>query len=688
MKNTKKIEFKPLTPIDGNRAEAVNVRHRGDWMEVTGTPAAVCPKTTDDRFLGADRRGSRTYYFMQRNGKDVIMSGYRQDGTFTAVQRTLFADGGSVTGFAVSGEFVVMSTSAGLRYLHFNGSGYDSLGGMVEMPEFAFGTIMSATISTDIAGITLSATMWQPTLHLVSSGLGHWQPFVKAVEIYATEEVGDFSTMRFRCEQSQTGQKTYHLRMRAENDTSAQLRQSAEAQEMRLVASITDTKALQGGTVAGSNLTDIGGGKVAVAVIRQSTAVAWQPTPSRFTANTLDTVGTSLFAGNLVRHLPTAPHFISVVDATTLKNGVASTYVSVDIATEAGNATITRSALLEQYSLQTTNLVSYPDSRARRLTLIVVAGGQRYSRTIPLTPSAIGNYAYATRPGGFAIQPDTSSSVPPTTARSVAQPTTLLHSTGNPLQWTECTRADNAGVHGVMPTLRYGATWIIGRSPVCLLSADGIRLLSFDTSGRCTASTRISQRIVASSRLAAVTENGLAFIDSNGQLCRYEGTRVTSTGVTVPSAEGLVYSASHGELLVYGGGKTMAVAPDNTFTHRTSRYQSHASGLLSDSDNVYDPDIEEKSAQAVDLRTDQTELPFRLRLAQWHIDASDADVRLTVYAENGYSCHGEMVSSQRLRGAVRAVVRQRVAMPRSRTVRFGLQGTLPSGTRICNINMS
>ena len=530
MKNTKKIEFKPLTPIDGNRSEAVNVRRRGDWMEVTGTPAAVCPKTTDDRFLGADRRGSRTYYFMQRNGKDVIMSGYRQDGTFTAVQRTLFADGGSVT--------------------------------------------------------------------------------------------------------------------------------------------------------------DIGGGKVAVAVLRQSTAVAWQPTPSRFTANTLDTVGTSLFAGNLVRHLPAAPHFLSVVDATTLKNGVASTYVSVDIATEAGNATITRSALLEQYSLQTTNLVSYPDSRARRLTLIVVAGGQRYSRTIPLTPSAIGNYAYATRPGGFAIQPDTSSSVPPTTARSVAQPTTLLHSTGNPLQWAECTRADNAGVHGVMPTLRYGATWIIGRSPVCLLSADGIRLLSFDTSGRCTASTRISQRIVASSRLAAVTENGLAFIDSNGQLCRYEGTRVTSTGVTVPSAEGLVYSARHGELLVYGGGKTMAVAPDNTFTYRTSRYQSHASGLLSDSDNVYDPDIEEKSTQAVDLRTDQTELPFRLRLAQWHIDASDADVRLTVYAENGYSCHGEMVSSQRLRGAVRAVVRQRVAMPRSRTVRFGLQGTLPSGTRIGNINMS
>lgn len=645
MKNTKKIEFKPLTPIDGNRSEAVNVRRRGDWMEVTGTPAAVCPKTTDDRFLGADRRGSRTYYFMQRNGKDVMMSGYRQDGTFTAVQRTLFADSGSVTGFAVSGEFVVMSTSAGLRYLHFNGSDYDSLGGMVEMPEFAFGTIMSATISTDIAGITLkgsypqwkgtlaasdrsgverafrsaiselqtvasaggcclqpvvlrvalrlwddsllwsgaaacvghvwqpetladatpgtvstvdgatlSATMWQPTLHLVSSGLGHWQPFVKAVEIYATEETSDFSTMRFRCEQSQTGQKTYHLRMRAENDTPAQLRQSAEAQEMRLVASITDTKSLQEGTVVGSNLTDIGG-KVAVAVIRQSTAVAWQPIPSRFTANTLDTVGTSLFAGN-------------------------------------------------------------------------------------------------------------------------------------PLQWTECTRADNAGVHGVMPTLRYGATWIIGRSPVCLLSADGIRLLSFDTSGRCTASTRISQRIVASSRLAAVTENGLAFIDSNGQLCRYEGTRVTSTGVTVPSAEGLVYSASHGELLVYGGGKTMAVAPDNTFTHRTSRYQSHASGLLSDSDNVYDPDIEEKSTQAVELRTDQTELPFRLRLAQWHIDASDADVRLTVYAENGYSCHGEMVSSQRLRGAVRAVVRQRVAMPRSRTVRFGLQGSLPSGTRICNINMS
>ena len=70
------------------------------------------------------------------------MSGYRQDGTFTAVQRTLFADGGSVTGFAVSGEFVVMSTSAGLRYLHFNGSGYDSLGGMVEMLLMQLGEVI------------------------------------------------------------------------------------------------------------------------------------------------------------------------------------------------------------------------------------------------------------------------------------------------------------------------------------------------------------------------------------------------------------------------------------------------------------------------------------------------------------------------------------------------------------------
>lgn len=200
MKNTKKIEFKPLTPINSNRAEAVNVRRRGDWMEVTGTPAAVCPKTTDDRFLGADRRGSRTYYFMQRNGKDVIMSGYRQDGTFTAVQRTLFADGGSVTGFAVSGEFVVMSTSAGLRYLHFNGSGYDSLGGMVEMPEFAFGTIMSATISTDIAGITLKGSypQWKGTL-AASDRSGVERAFRSAISELQTVASGEAAACSQSC---------------------------------------------------------------------------------------------------------------------------------------------------------------------------------------------------------------------------------------------------------------------------------------------------------------------------------------------------------------------------------------------------------------------------------------------------------------------------------------------------------
>lgn len=778
MKNTTTISFKPLTSADGNRAEALNVRPCGEWMEVVGEAAAVCPKTSDDVLLGIDRRGNRTYYFMQRRHRTVSVAGYSQNGMFATIGVDLLDAEGDVYGFAVTGDFVVLSTAKGLRYLHYNGSGYESLGGTVEMPVFAFGTTESATVATDVPGFvlkssyrqwtgtlaasdrstvertfmqsvtqlqrmaeagggclqpiavrvalrlwddsrlwsdavvglgcawqpevvadaesgdswtiapaTLRATTWRPTLRLVNAGIGGWQPFVKAVEIYATDECQNFGVVRIRCERSQSGQPSYYLRMRAENDAAQLLRQAAETATMRLVATITDIPSLVAGKVVAANVSDLGGGEWAINVERTATA-EWQPAPRQFVAKMLSAVGTSVFAGNLESRLPEPPHYMELVDASALVSGMASTYVSVEVSTSSGNMTVTRSALLESYSLRTTNIIAYPDSRARRLTVIVVAGGQRHSLAVDLTPAAEGNYAYATRDGGFALQLSSATSVPATSSATISQPTVLLHSNGNPLQWTACGNADNTGIVGVLPSMRYGSSWVVGRSPVCLFSADGIRLLSFDTAGRCTASTRVSRHVVADPLLAAVTDNGIAFVDSYGQLCRYRGQRVEPTGIVVDGARGAVYDHVHGELLIYGGRQTIAVSADDTFTHRTAAFLSHADGMPFDHNNVYDVNQETARTMAVELRTPQMALPFLLRLAEWRIDAADADVVVAVYGENGYSCHGEATCRMRLRGALLAAVRQRVAARRIASVRLGMSGTLPTGSRICRIKMS
>lgn len=777
MKNTTTISFKPLTAVDGNRAEALNVRPRGEWMEVVGEATAVCPKTADDVLLGIDRRGSRTYYFMQRRHRIVSVAGYSQNGAFTALGEDLLDAEGDAYGFAVSGDFVVLSTPKGLRYLHFNGSGYDSLGGAVEMPVFAFGTNESATVATDIPGFvmkssyrqwtgtltatdrgtverafmssvaqlqrlaevggsclqpiavrvalrlwddsrlwsdavaglgsawqpevvaeaasgdawtvvpsTLRAATWRPTLRLVSAGIGEWQQFVKAVEIYATDEWQDFSVVRVRCEQSQSGQPAYYLRMRAENDADQLIRQAAEATKMRLVATITDIPSLVAGKVVAPNVIDIGG-EYAINVVRSSIA-EWQPAPRPFVARMLSAVGTSTFAGNIESQLPTPPHYMQLADANSLTDGLASTYVSVEVATETGTMVVTRAALLESYSLHTASIVAYPDSRARRLSIIVVAGGQRHSLAIDLTPAANGNYAYATRNGGFVLQRSSDASVPATTAAAISQPSRLLLSNGNPLQWMACDNADNTGVIGILPSMRYGSSWVVGRSPVCLLSADGLRLLSFDTAGRCTASTRVSRHVVADARLAAVTDNGIAFVDSYGQLCRYRSQRVEPTGIVAVGAKGVVYDNVHGELLIYGGQHSIAVGNDNAFTHRTATFLSHADAMPFDHDHVYDINVETARPMAVELRTPQMTLPFMLRLAEWRIAATDADISVAIYGENGFSCHGETTCRMRLRGALTAAVRQRVAARRIDSVRLGVAGTLPTGSRICQIKMS
>ncbi len=773
MKNTVNFSFQPLSGRNTAQAEAQNMRYEGGKMTVVGSPAAICAKTAADRFLGIDTRGDTTYFFMQRNGSTVLVTGYSRNGEFTAAEKEIFDASGEVTSLASTGSFVVLATAGGLQYLRFNGNGYSHIGGMIEVPSMCFGTSSAATASTDIPGLTLkstytqwrgsltasdkksaksnfqsaidelqqvastggyclrsvalrvavrlwddslvwsneaacvgsgwnpeavatanvggettidqttlTATMWQPTVRLVAAGIGDWAPFVKAVELYATDEPQDFVAMRFRCEQTQSGTKAYSLRMRAETNDTSTVIAAAEAESLRLVASITDIDTLLEGKIRSNNISDLGNGVYAISMVR-SKAAKWSNAPRRFTADAFCAIGSNIFAGNITSFLPAPPHYLSVVDGARLKTGVASAYVSVDIATDAGKATVTRAELVESYSLQTANLLSYPDSRARSMTIIVVAAGTRYDLTMNLTPAPSGDYAYAAKAGGFTFTASDDTSIPSTLLQSATYRSRLLISdSSNPLQWTLCERADNTGVVCVMPSLRYGTTWSVGRSPVCLFSTDGLRLLSFNTSDRCTASTRISRHTVGSRLLAAATESGVTFIDTHGEVCRYEGSRVRALGIDASWAKGLVYSAALDEVIAYGDNQAIAIAADGTYTHRTTSFTSHAHNLPADASCVYSPDVEESRAMAVVLRSPQIAANARLHLVQWLINADNADVEATVYGENGFSCHGMKVCRMRLRGTLNAPVRQRVAAPRMRTFRLELAGTMPTGAEV------
>ena len=529
-----------------------------------------------------------------------------------------------------------------------------------------------------------------PTLTVASYGIGRWKDYVKAVEIYAGER-WEQPSVALRCEQS-AGVATDRLRMSADyGHPAAQLHQLAQQTDLRRVAVITDIDALMAGTVKGEGLRPASSGGIAGRTMEIDCRLSGRPSethrfrPAPFAAQVIAAVGGEVFCGDLTWQLPSAPALMSFADGKSLRAGESSVSVSVEIPTPGATARVVHSTLCDFRAERLNSLICYPDSRARRMVFLSVTDGVSRQAVVDLVPSADGRCAYAVADGGFVMEEVEATVIPEASPASFRQSSDIVRSEGgNPLLWQRLDKADNAGVTALMPSFRYGSSWLLGRSPVCLFSPDGLRLLSFDSRGKCTASTLISRRTVASSDLAVATDDGIAFVDTCGELCRYRGSRVESTGVTVADATSLGFSLRYGELWVSMPEKTLVVRSDNRSYCRVPKIDRLAGGRLAVTGvAVRELDMEEPVRQSVVLKS--RALPAanrRLHSVEWDFESGSADVRLNVYGENGHSCHGMLLSKLSVRGEVGSPLRQRPAAPWVRTIRVELEGMLHTGNAI------
>lgn len=530
-----------------------------------------------------------------------------------------------------------------------------------------------------------------PTLTVASYGIGRWKDYVKAVEIYAGE-CWEKPSVALRCEQSPAGVPSDCLRMSADyGHPAAQLHLLARQTDLRRVAVITDIDALMAGTVKGEGLRPAPSGGIAGRTMEIDCRLSGRPAethrfrPAPFAAQVIATVGGEMFCGGLTWRLPSAPALMSFADGSSLRAGVSSLAVCVEIPTPAATARMVHSTLCDFRPERLNGLICYPDSRARRMTFLSVTDGVSRQAVVDLTPSADGRCAYAVADGGLVLEEVEATVIPEASPASFRQPSDIVRSeNGNPLLWQRLDHADNAGVTAIMPSFRYGASWLLGRSPVCLFSPDGLRLLSFDSRGKCTASTLISRRTVASSDLAVATDDGLAFVDTCGELCRYRGSRVESTGVVVSGAASLGFSLRYGELWVCMPETTQVVRSDNRSYCRVPKIDRLVGGKLAMTGvAVRELDREEPMRQSVVLKS--RALPAesrRLHSVEWDFESGSADVRLMVYGENGHSCHGMLLSKLSVRGEVGAPLLQRLAAPWVRTFRIELEGMLHTGNTV------
>lgn len=776
MKNTKEISFDIVRGNGRERSTAVNMRLRGGVLEAVGLPWEVAVKETGDAFLGVDRRGGRTYFFVQRPSGEVVIAGYNDGDEFTATDAVLFTTDGSVTSVAPCGQFVLFATADGLRYVRYDGARYVYLGGRPGVPEMQTGMTAGGTLSSEIAettlkstytnwqgalsatdsrtlkslmsgaiddirgqastaglclepvllrvavrlwddtllwsecptivgdlwkpealtevsdggertvsGVRLQAEAWMPTLRVVKADFGRWAPLVKAVEVYASADEMTYPSLFFRPE-SKKGTTECYLRMMAGNlNETALLQGKVVSERLRRIAVITDIESLSAGRLVADNLTATGDGMYAIRISNDGETATVQENLSPDCPSLLSGVGTDVFAAHMHISLPAAPSLMTLADGAAWRESTATTVTAVESATEAGTGRRVTSVLSDGYSLRLNKLVTCPDSRARRLTAIVVAEGARYRCDISLLPSADGRMAYAVNADGFELKADTGSEMPESADIVISDETTLVRCRGgNPLVWERCTAADNPGIVAVTPTFRYGSSWTLGRSPVCLFATDGVRLLSFSTAGRCTASTRISRRTVSDRRLVSATSDGLAFVDTHGEVCRFRNSKITPTGIKFGDALRTAYSAAYDELLVVRADGVVVVTEDDGYYYRTELL-GETCGAYAEKDGTSIVDFDRERAGAVDVeaRTGQNRLTGRLRSVVWDIDASDdCELRVEVTGENGHSCHGAGVSALTLRGVPTVPVWHRVASPRMRTFRLTVSGMMPSGTRL------
>lgn len=541
---------------------------------------------------------------------------------------------------------------------------------------------------------SLSVPLWRPAFTVADAGLGNWRPLVKAIEFYVTDELplttGD---IRAFLEKRQVGTPEYFIRLSGLTPIGNTEDHSVITQTRgRRVAVISDIDAFLQGKVTGDGIAPTSSPDC-FALLSPTTeeSAEWQRRLPPFAARTLCDVGGELFCGDLLTGFHRPGAFLSFCDAGQLTDGPAETTVIAEIATTEGISRLVRTETATRYSLTLGRLLVYPDNRALRLTLTAVKDGHKYTLSVPLTASVSGNFAYAlAEDEPFQLSADASAVIPEPDERPRHDASAIVRSAaGNPLQWHFCTRSTNRGVIALQPSFRYGSSWLVGRSPVCLFAADGVYLLSFDNRGGFTAATRISRRQLKAPGTVTATENGLAFIDTNGELCLYEGSRVKPTGIFQPGTTSMGYSTRYGEIWLTAAESALIVERTlHCYRRPLPNARINGGWLLADG-ALSLTESESDTPVSIELTTHPTDIGWqRPELVTWDIASDNADLSLTVYVENGHSCHGRRLSSLHVGGRIGSPIHHRLLAPPTRTLRLSVEGRALPGSCIYPIRIA
>lgn len=157
MKNTKIVpcgmarRYNEESGAWGECVELVNMRERNESLEVVGRWNELADVASGERILLADRRADAEYYFSAK-GIKVNIHGMLKNGTYSVMNKTVCVTQGDVLWLKSIGDFVVIGTSAGNKYLRFNGGEYAELLRDELEPIIVFKAVNVCAITQKVAG--------------------------------------------------------------------------------------------------------------------------------------------------------------------------------------------------------------------------------------------------------------------------------------------------------------------------------------------------------------------------------------------------------------------------------------------------------------------------------------------------------------------------------------------------------
>ena len=567
--------------------------------------------------------------------------------------------------------------------------------------------IINDSVFSGLEPITLSMQSYGIAITPIKGIAPEWKHLIRSVDILYAEAKNVINTkaIDYRCNSSSAGaaSRTFAARFITKSE-SVVANELANANEWKLLTQITDIDGITEGNWHGEGLAHcrdiivdgidsliaykIGEDKPAVLSHDFKTATEWAAGSAISTCATSD--GNVAHLGGGSRRLINRWSISSMLSKK-IETVDANVCTSVRINSAEGERIIVSYENMPVSSLVLSPMIAVPFPDATEIKIDISADGTVHSFTSPLSRSNNGEYAYciANSLDGTEVS-DTSLAfvVPAEMAPIEACSNTIVElNAANPL-----TPLRNISIPGNVVAIAAArvpvSANIFGRYPLYAFADNGIFAVS--TEKNAASPRKISGLATSSADTIAETDKGVFFI-ANDSLFLLKGSSAVywtkHIGITAMAycdiTDEIWGKKADGTVRIIQSSARYFDLPINV--EFFCRQQAPRQYAVTSSNEMICLGQESSADVNVHYLSYPIIVGRRLSEIRWNLFGDNVNLRLTLYGENGESCHGHIINEIVVKGAVNVPLHIPLLTHWFRTVRVEIKGTMSAGSSIYNV---